>query len=147
MLSFATVGGVGFLIDVGTFNLLRLTVLAPEHVHGGPVYAKVISVSLAIAANWIGNRAWTFRDSRRPDVLREAIEFALVSIAGSAVAVGCLVITHYGLHLTSALADNISTNVIGLALGSALRFVAYRYWIFADRRVVQAAPAAAVRAL
>ena len=37
------------------------------------------------------------------------------------------------MHLTSALADTVSANVVGLVLGSAIRFVLYRYWVYAPR--------------
>ena len=37
-------------------------------------------------------------------------------------------------RLHSVLADNISTNVIGLALGTAFRFTLYRLWVFAPHR-------------
>src|ERR1700712_3514576 len=53
---FGIVGAVGFVVDFGVFNLLRLTVFTPEQVHAGPVYAKVVSTALAILVNWIGNR-------------------------------------------------------------------------------------------
>ena len=46
---------------------------------------------------------------------------------------------HYMLGLTSPLADNVSANVVGLFAGSALRFAAYRWWVFAERP--QRAPA------
>lgn len=127
---FAVVGGVGFVIDLAAFNLLLL--LAPG-VPGWPIIAKTASTGLAIAANWIGNRWWTFREHRRPDTLREGVEFLVASLIGSAVSVACLAVSHYLLHLTSMLSDNISANVVGLALGSAVRFAAYRWWVFADR--------------
>lgn len=132
---FVAVGAAGLLVDVVTFNVLRLTVFSPHVVSSGPLLAKVVSVTAAIAANWIGNRNWTFRESRRADVVREGLEFAVVSIAGSLVAVLCLAVSHYGLHLTSPLADNISANVIGLLLGTIVRFAGYRAWVFSARRV------------
>lgn len=136
ILQFGAVGGLGFLIDVGVFNLLSLTVFA--HVSGGPLYAKAISTFVAIVANWVGNRWITFRQHRRADVLREAIEFGVVSVVGSLISLLCLAVSHYVLHLTSGLADNVSANIIGLALGSAFRFVAYRYWVYgASRGVVE----------
>ncbi|GAA1953642.1 GtrA family protein [Agromyces allii] len=141
LVQFGLVGGAGFLLDVGLFNLLSLTVLSAHAVHGGPLYAKVASTIVAIAANWVGNRWLTFRDRRRPDWLREAIEFGLVSIGGSLLAIGCLGLSHYLLHLTSPIADNVSANVVGLALGSAFRFVAYRYWVYGPRAVPVAARA------
>ena len=133
LLSFAVVGGAGFLLDVGVFNVLSLTVFSSHTVAGGPLYAKAISTLVAIAANWLGNRWLTFRDSRRADVVREAFEFGIVSLAGGAIALACLWVSHYGLGLHSTLADNISANVIGLLLGSAFRFVAYRSWVFGAR--------------
>ncbi|MBB5632683.1 putative flippase GtrA [Cryobacterium mesophilum] len=133
LLRFAAVGGVGLVVDVGIFNLLRVTVLSPEHLHEGPVVAKVISTSVAIAVNWLGNRYWTFGPHRRPRAFREGMEFALVSIGGMLIGLACLWISHYVLGFTSLLADNVSSNVIGLALGTAFRFWLYRTWVFRPR--------------
>jgi putative flippase GtrA len=134
LVRFGLVGAVGFVIDVGVFNLLRATLLSPETVPHGPILAKVISTVLAIIANWIGNRFWTFGDRRRPHIVREGIEFALVSGGGLLIGVACLWVSHYLLGLTSLLADNISTNVIGLILGTIFRFWLYRVWVFSDER-------------
>jgi putative flippase GtrA len=131
---FGAVGLVGLVIDVGVFNLLRLTVLSSEVLHEGPVVAKIISTSLAIVANWLGNRYWTFRGERRPHWILEAVEFGLVSAGGMLIALGCLWVSHYALGLTSVLADNISTNVVGLVLGTAFRFTFYRLWVFGPHR-------------
>jgi putative flippase GtrA len=130
---FGTVGGVGFVVDVAVFNAL-LAAGTAGHLRGAAVLAKSSSTVLAIAVNWLGNRYWAFREHRRTDIAREAVEFGLVSLAGSLVTVGCLAASHYLMHLTSPLADNISANVVGLGLGSAVRFVAYRRWVFAASR-------------
>jgi len=134
LLSFMLVGGVGLVVDIVVFNALRTTVLEPSMVHGGPVIAKAVSTSLAILVNWIGNRLWTFRAERRTNVVREGIEFAVVSGAGMFIALGCLWVSHYLLGYTSIIADNIATNVVGLALGTAFRFALYRWWVFSARR-------------
>jgi putative flippase GtrA len=141
LVRFGLVGAVGLVIDVGVFNLLRLTVFEPSVVHEGPVYAKVISTGLAIIANWIGNRYWTFSGERRPQLVREGIDFVLVSLGGMAIGLGCLWVSHYLLGYTSLLADNISTNVIGLALGTAFRFWLYRVWVFSPAHTRPAAVA------
>ncbi|MER3387455.1 MAG: GtrA family protein [Microcella pacifica] len=138
---FGAVGIVGLIVDIALFNLLRLTVLSPELIAEGPVIAKVISTSVAIAVNWIGSRYWSFRLERRRPAMRESFEFALVSVGGLLIAVGCLVVSRYVLGYTSLLADNIASNVIGLALGSAFRFVLYRTWVFDPQRVRPAQPA------
>lgn len=130
LLRFGMVGGIGLIVDVAVFNLLRVTVLSPEVLHEGPVIAKVVSTSLAIILNWIGNRYWTFGPHRRPHALREGIEFGVVSIGGMLIGLACLWVSHYVLGYTSLLADNISSNVIGLALGTTFRFWLYRVWVF-----------------
>jgi len=127
---FGLVGLVGLGIDLVVFNLLRVTILDTEHVEHGALIAKIISSSLAIIANWLGNRYWTFRHARRPHWVREAVEFAAVSIGGMIISLGCLWVSHYALGLTSLLADNIATNVVGLGLGTIFRFTFYRLWVF-----------------
>jgi putative flippase GtrA len=138
LLSFGLVGGVGLVVDIAVFNALRTTVFEPHLVHGGPIIAKVISTSIAIVVNWIGNRYWTFRTERRTEtraaVLREGVEFALVSVVGAGIALGCLWISHYELGFTSVLDDNLATNVVGLALGTVFRFALYRVWVFSGHR-------------
>ncbi len=54
------------------------------------------------------------------------------------IAVGCLAISTYALGLTSPLAKNISANVVGLALGTAFRYVAYRRLVFTGDRAADA---------
>jgi putative flippase GtrA len=56
--------------------------------------------------------------------------FFLLNGVGMLISVGCLWLSHYALGLTSALADNLSANVIGLGLGTLFRFWSYRKWVF-----------------
>jgi putative flippase GtrA len=131
---FGLVGAAGLLVDLTVFNALRLTLLAPENVYAGPLIAKVVSTLLAIVTNWLGNRYWTFASDRRSNTLREGLEFFAVSLAGMSIGLGCLWVSHYLLGFTSVLADNISANVVGLALGAVFRFTLYRYWVFSPNR-------------
>lgn len=133
VLSFCLVGGLGLVVDVSVFNLLRLTLFAPGAVHGGPVLAKLVSTTLAIAVNWVGNRFWTFREKRQEDVLREGVEFMLASLAGLVVSIACLWVSHYLLGFRTVLDDNLSGNLVGLVLGTAVRFVLYRSWVYGRR--------------
>lgn len=131
---FGLVGTVGLLVDLGVFNLLRVTVLSPDDFHEGPVVAKIISTSLAIVTNWLGNRHWTFREHRGRQLVREGVEFGVVSVGGMLIGLLCLWVSHYLLGYTSILADNISSNVIGLGLGTLFRFSMYKFWVFAPHR-------------
>jgi putative flippase GtrA len=132
---FGAVGLVGLVVDIVLFNVLRLTVLDPQIIDEGPIIAKVLSTSVAIIVNWVGSRYWTFRLEHRRPAGREVVEFALVSIGGLLIAVACLAISRYVLGFTSLLADNIASNVVGLALGSVFRFALYRTWVFDARRM------------
>jgi putative flippase GtrA len=135
---FGVVGGLGFVVDIAVFNVLRATILDPSVITSGPIIAKVISTVLAIIVNWIGNRYWTFRETRRTEIVREGVEFGLVSLGGLVVTLGCLWFSHYVLGFTSQLADNISGNVIGLGLGTLFRFVFYRAWVYHPSRTAVA---------
>ncbi len=128
---FGLVGLVGLVVDVSLFNLLSLT--GPGW-WSQPLAAKFISTSVAIVVNWLGNRYWTFRRDRRSDMFRELVEFVLASVAGMIVTLLTLWFTHYVLGFDSLLADNISANVIGLGLGTLVRFALYRWWVWSVKR-------------
>jgi putative flippase GtrA len=131
---FGVVGAIGFVIDTTIFTILIVTVLRDDVLHEGPLIAKVISTTVAILFNWIGNRLWTFRAHRGRQLVREGIEFGIVSLGGMAIGLACLWISHYALGFTSELADVISSNVIGLGLGTLFRFTLYKTWVFAPHR-------------
>lgn|GEM_PF-370956 len=134
LLKFGVVGLIGFVIDVALFNALRVGVFGTDTWAQTAIGAKTISTSVAIVFNWLGNRYWTFRRHRRRHVLREFAEYLVVSLGGMAISLICLWVSHHLLGFTSLLADNISSNVIGLGLGTAFRFVLYRYWVYGHHR-------------
>ncbi|WP_199424892.1 GtrA family protein [Actinotalea solisilvae] len=125
---FGSVGAVAYVVDVGLFNLLRF---GPGGLlEDKPLTAKVVAVGFAMIVAYLGNRYWTFADRKTQHPLREVVAFLLVNGVGMLAAVGCLAFSHYVLDLTSPLADNISANVVGLALGTAIRYVLYRTVVF-----------------
>jgi putative flippase GtrA len=133
-LKFGIVGLVGFFVDVGIFNLLRLGAVSHGDFLQEPITAKTIAVAVATVVTWFGNRHWTFREHRRKNFVLELFEFSVVAVGGLGFGLLCLWISHYLLGFRSLVADNISTNVIGLLLGSAFRFVLYRYWVYGHHR-------------
>lgn len=128
LFKFGVVGGTGFVVDIGLFNLLQHGPLAV--LEGKPVTAKIISVSVAMIVTWLGNRMWTFAKNRTSTKLREFIGFVVVNIGGMAIAVLCLWLSRYVFGFTSPLADNISANGFGLVLGMIFRYLAYKYLVF-----------------
>ncbi len=132
---FGLVGGAAYLIGVYAYNVLRTGVWPLPHppLAGQPVVAKVISNLFAMAVAWLGNRYWTFRRRRGPDLRRELGLFVATNTGGLLIALGCLSASHYLLGFTSAWADNISGNLVGdLVLGTLFRFWALRTFVFAE---------------
>lgn len=129
---FGTVGAIAFVIDVGIFNLLRYGALSDS-----PLTAKTLAVLVATAFAYVANRNWTYRDRPRTGVRRETALFFATNAAALLIAWACLYTSHYVLGLDSALADNISANVVAVGLGTLFRFLVYRTWVFPEAVVVQ----------
>jgi putative flippase GtrA len=130
---FGIVGLIGYVVDVGIFNLLRVG-FAHIPPFDEPFVPKIISVSVAVVITWFGNRYWTFREHRRANYLLELLEFGAVAVGGLLIGLLCLFVSHSVLGYTDALSDNISGNVIGLFLGTAFRFLLYRFWVYGHHR-------------
>ncbi|MSY33362.1 MAG: GtrA family protein, partial [Actinobacteria bacterium] len=77
-------------------------------------------------------RHWTWGDRERTSFRREYLLFFIVNGVALFIAESALFISHYVLGFQSVLADNLSANVIGLLLGTAFRFYAYRRWVFPE---------------
>ena len=126
---FGIVGLTALVVDIGLFNYLRFAG-GQGPMFDRPISAKIVSVSVATLVAYFGNRYWTFRHRGRTHMSRELAMFFLLNGIAMGIAIGCLYISHYVLGFTSALADNLSANVIGLGLGTMFRFWSYRKWVF-----------------
>lgn len=138
---FGVVGAVAFVVDVYTFNLLRVGLWPVQEapLAHKAITASVIATGVATLVAWVGNRLWTFRHRRRTAVHHELMLFLLMNGVGLAITAGCVAISHYGLGLTSVLADNVAKNVVGVGLASVFRFWAYRRFVFSEIRAVTTA--------
>ena len=126
---FLTVGAVAYVVDVGIFNLLRFAGdFAP--LAGKPLTAKIISAIVATIVAYFGNKTWTYAHRAGQSATRELTLFFGLNGVAMVIAVLCLWISHYVLGLDSALADNISANIVGVGLGTVFRFFTYRRFVF-----------------
>jgi putative flippase GtrA len=130
---FLAVGGLGYIVAVGSFNLLRFAG-GEGPLYDKPITAQIISHVLATFVTYGGNRTWTWRHRERSGYAREYALFFLLNAAGLGIAVACLAISHYVLGFTSPLADNLAANVVGVAFGTIFRFWSYRKFVFREVR-------------
>jgi putative flippase GtrA len=136
---FGTVGGIAFAIDFAIFNVL---------LHQGfeSLLAKTISTVLATTVAFTGNRYWTWRHREHTNMARQYTLFFLLNAVGLGIGLTCLAISHYGLgafwpEFQTPLADNISGQFVGTAVGTLFRFWSYRRFVFGDTVVPDPTPA------
>jgi putative flippase GtrA len=121
---FAVTGGTAYAVDVLAFNLLLLGAGLPS------VWSKVLSSVLAIAVAFAGSRYYTWPHRRTDRIGREYVLFVVMSVLAAGLQLLCLVISREVLGLRSPLADNVSANVVGMALATAFRFWTFRTFVF-----------------
>ncbi|MGH1523662.1 GtrA family protein [Leifsonia sp. L25] len=133
LIKFGAVGAVGFGVNLVVFNVMLLIVL--RNVQHATIYSTIIATVIAILTNWIGNRYWAFSGQRQDNAAREGVEFFAVSlVTGTGIPLVCVWVSHYLLGLANPFADNISANVVGLAIGMLFRFALYRWWVYSPAR-------------
>lgn len=126
---FGIVGAISFVIDTTILNLLSDPL--------GPLWAKVISTTIAATLAFIGNRFWTWRGREDANLRREYVLYFIFNAIGLLIALACLWISHYLLGaiwpeiFQTRLADNVAAQLVGTACGTVFRFWAYRTIVFA----------------
>jgi putative flippase GtrA len=128
ILTFLSVGGAGYVVDVLAFNWLRTL---PGLAGVDPSVSKVLAVAVAMVVTYLGNRMLTWREQATAGSRRQVALFVLFNLVGLGISVLMLLLTHDVLGWTSRTADNLSANFVGLALGTAFRYWSYRSFVFA----------------
>ncbi|PZT68746.1 GtrA family protein [Streptomyces sp. SW4] len=123
LVGFATAGLCAYAADLAVFTLLR----GPAGVD--PLTAKALSFVAGCSVAYAGNAFGTYRHTR-PRGLRPCAVFFAVNVAGAAVQLLCLAVSHHGLGLTSQTADTVSGAGVGMALATLLRFWGTRTLVF-----------------
>jgi putative flippase GtrA len=127
---FGTVGAISFAIDLAIFNVLLQNGVET-------LFAKTISTVIATTVAFAGNRFWTWRHRSHANMARQYTMFFVLNAIGLGIGLACLAISHYGLGqiwpaLRTPLADNVSGQLVGTAVGTLFRFWSYRRFVFRD---------------
>jgi putative flippase GtrA len=121
--AFGVVGAACFLLDVGLFQLLY------AHVGLDAVLAKLGSTVVSTTVAYFGHRHWSFSHRARTGLRREYALF--VAINGVTLLLGLFIVwlVRYPLGQESALVLQLA-NIGSIGLGTILRFLSYRRWVF-----------------
>ena len=127
LVRFGSVGTVAFVVDLGVYNLLRFGPV--DLLHGKPLTARVVAVALATLVSWLGSRHWTFAGQRTHRGGHELALFGAINLVGIGFTVGALGFSHYVLGMSGPFSDNVA-NVVGIVLGTVVRYVGYKLFVF-----------------
>ncbi|MGW6395618.1 GtrA family protein [Streptomyces sp. NPDC055103] len=120
---FGVVGGLGVLVNLGVFNLVR-------HFSDLPVVrASLVATVVAIGFNYVGFRYFTYRDRDKSGRTKELSLFLLFSLVGMVIENGVLYAATYGFGWDGPLASNFF-KFFGIGIGTLFRFWSYRTWVF-----------------
>lgn len=131
--AFLVVGGIGFLVDAGTYNLLVFWGGEGPLFHA-PLQAKIIAIAVATVVTYFGNKWWTYSHKKTDNPLREYVLYALFNVVAIGLQLGCLGFSRYVLDLSSPLSDNISGTLIGQIVAVVFRYWAYDKFVFVGDR-------------
>jgi putative flippase GtrA len=116
---FGVVGGVGYLVNLGVYVLLR-----DAGVHYIP--AAMGSFAVAVTNNYAWNRVWTFR-RQRGHLAYQGLRFLVVSLLTLAANVAILyALVHAGL-------GKLPAQAIAIVLVMPLNFLGNKLWSFGRR--------------
>jgi len=128
---FVTVGGVATVVALVVFNaLVHGDWVLPAPMAHWPLPAYVIANSLGMVVSYRGSRSWAFRHRQVAGPVGGRVAFVAINLASMAIPLLCLAFSRYVLHREDPLADNVAANGVGLVLGTAARFVAFRRFVF-----------------
>ena len=129
---FLAVGGVATIVALFLFNLLvhgyNTTHEAPLHDH--VILAYVLANTAGMVISYRGSRSWAFRDRPPRQADGGRLAFLVINVVTMTLPIGCLWFSRNVLGLDDPISDNISANVIGLAMGLVARFYLFRRFVF-----------------
>ncbi|WP_245816916.1 GtrA family protein [Geodermatophilus saharensis] len=121
--AFGVVGAASFVVDLAVFQAVYAGVGADA------VVAKLVSTVVSTSTAFAGHRWWSFSTRARTGLRREYLAFAAVNAVTLLIGLGIVALVHHGLGQESSVVL-LATNVFSIVVGTVIRFVAYRAWVF-----------------
>jgi len=121
IVAFGMVGAVGFVVDVGLFNVFF---------HDGQVVAKTISTTCATVVTYLGNRFFSFSHRARSGIGRETSIFFGINMVVLAISLAVIAVFEYPLHFKHHVFAMNLVNIATIGLGTVFRFWSYKRFVF-----------------
>ena len=121
--AFGVVGSVCFVLDLGLFQLLY------AHMGVGAVTARLLSTLVSMSAAFLAHRWWSFSHRAGSGWGREYVVFVGVNAVTLLLSLAVVAFVRYPLAQHDPLVLQLA-NVGSVALGTVIRFLAYRRWVF-----------------
>ena len=114
------------------FNLLTHGVLGWFHgpMNQRPLSAYVAANSLGMLISFFGSRYYVYKHREPIGPGGGFVNYAVVNLSSFVLPVGCLWLTRNVFEWDSALADNLSGNIVGAGMAMVFRFWAFRKFVF-----------------
>jgi putative flippase GtrA len=122
--TFGAVGAACFVLDVALFQVLYAVAGIDA------VAAKLVATLVSMTAAYLGHRFWSFAHRSPTAGYRgQYLRFALVNGVTLLLGLAVVAVVRHPLGQTSALVLQ-AANVGSIVLGTAIRYLAYRHWVF-----------------
>lgn len=121
--AFGVVGAVCFLIQVAGFQLLY------AHLGVGAVTSNLVATIVSTTAAYLGHRYWSFSHRARSSITREYVLFAVINGGTLVLGLAVIAFVRYPLGQDGAVVLQMA-NVGSIVLGTVIRYLAYRRWVF-----------------
>lgn len=133
MAKFSAVNVVATVVAVVLFNLLVHGIMGlfhPGPLNAWPLTAWLLANCVGMGISFYGSRRFAFKHRQPSGPGGGFLIYALVNLTSFVIPMSCLWITRNVIGWDSAIADNVSANVIGAFLGMLFRFWAFRRFVF-----------------
>ncbi|MGI8627272.1 MAG: GtrA family protein [Geodermatophilaceae bacterium] len=121
--AFGVVGAINFALDITIFQVMYTLVGADA------LMSKLVSTSVTTTSAYFMHRHWSFSHRARTGLRREYPIFFLVNALTLVLSLVIIGFVHYGLDQSDALILQL-TNIATIAIGTVIRFTAYKRWVF-----------------
>lgn len=131
--AFSVVGMSCFLLDVGLFQVLYASAGMDA------VAAKLVATLVSMSVAYAGHRYWSFSARARTGLRREYVRFALINGVTLLMGLAIVGFVRHPLQQDSAIVLQ-AANVASIAIGTVVRYLSYRRWVFPAHPASPAVP-------